>query len=207
MRNFHYFIYAVGLIFILITICSACRKSKEDALADKDGIEPGDVVFRLGDSPESNAIMVADPMADYSHVGIVVNRKGKNMVIHACPTDHFEITDSNCVRMDSPETFFSNRNCLQGAIYRCANPDVAAEAAKQAIAFWEKRVPFDYNFEADDTTALYCTELVETAFKNAGLSLTDGKRHDVDIPGTFIPDCILVSDIQKSDKLKLVSSF
>ena len=207
MRNFHYFIFAFALIFLLSLICSACKKSKEDTLKDADNLQPGDVVFRLGDSPESNAIMVADPEAAYSHVGIVVSYMNKMKIVHACPGDNFEINDSNLVRMDRPEVFFSNKNCLQGAIYRYANRDFAKKAAEEAISMYENKIPFDFNFEAEDSSALYCTELVTLAYHKAGVELTDGTVHDVDMPGAFVPACILISDIQKSDKLELISSF
>ena len=48
---------------------------------------------------------------------------------------------------------------------------------------------------------------IDFAFKKAGVSLTDNKLHDVDIPGTFVPNCLLISDLQKSDKLEIISSF
>ena len=63
------------------------------------------------------------------------------------------------------------------------------------------------NFDASDSSAFYCTEFIEFSYNKAGISLTDGKTHNIDIPGAFIPNCILVSDIQKSDKLELISSF
>ena len=207
MRNFHYFIFAIALIFFLSLVCSACKKSKEDTLKDGDNLQPGDVVFRLGDSAESNAIMVADPEAAYSHVGIVVSYAGKIKIVHACPSENFAIDETNVVKMDRPDVFFSNRNCLQGAIYRYANREVAKTAALAAIDQYEQKLPFDFNFDSNDSTALYCTELVDRAYKKAGVELTDGRLHDVDMPGTFVPACILISDIQKSDKLELISSF
>lgn len=207
MRNFQYFILAVALIFFLAFVCSACKKSKEDALKDADNLRPGDVVFRLGDSPESNAIMVADPKAAYSHVGIVVSYADKIKIVHACPGENFEINDSNIVKMDRPEVFFSNKNCLQGAIYRYPGQEEAKKAAQEAVRMYEQRIPFDFNFEAQDSTALYCTELINRAYQKAGVELTNGTLHDVDMPGTFVPQCILISDIQKSDKLEMISAF
>jgi uncharacterized protein YycO len=207
MRNFHFFIYAISLFFFLLAICSACKKSKEEILKDADHLHPGDVVFRLGDSSESNAIMVADSEADYSHVGIAVCCHGKMKIIHACPSDHFEINVNNYIRLDSPDAFFDNKVCLQGAVYRCPNSDIAVKAADVAKELYEKKIPFDFNFDINDTTAMYCTELIDFAFKKAGVSLTDNKLHDVDIPGTFVPNCLLISDLQKSDKLEIISSF
>ena len=207
MHNFQYFIYSVSLFAFLMIVCTACNKSKNDVLDDADILKVGDVVFRLGDSSESNAILVADPGADYSHVGIVVNYDGKTMIIHACPSEKFEIDENNTLKMESPEIFFDNKNCLQGAIYRFADRTVASKAAETAIGLYDGHFPFDYNFDASDSSAFYCTEFIEFSYNKAGISLTDGKTHNIDIPGAFIPNCILVSDIQKSDKLELISSF
>lgn len=207
MRNFHFFIYAISLVAFLLLICSACKKSKEEVLKDADNLHPGDIVFRLGDSSESNAIMVADPEADYSHVGIVVCYHGKMKIIHACPSDNFEIDINNFIKLDSPDVFFSNKCCLQGAVYRCPNSVAAVKAADIATKLYEKSIPFDFNFDINDTTAMYCTELIDYAYKKAGISVTENKLHDVDIPGTFIPNCLLISDIQKSDKFEVISSF
>ena len=207
MRNFHFFIYAISLVAFLLSICSACKKSKEDVLKDADNLHPGDVVFRLGDSSESNAIMVADPEADYSHVGIAVCYHGKMKIIHACPSDNFEIDVNNFIKLDSPDVFFSNKYCLQGAVYRYPNSEVAVKAADVATELYEKKIPFDFNFDINDTTAMYCTELIDYVFKKAGILVNENKLHDVDIPGTFVPNCLLISDIQKSDKFEVISSF
>ena len=177
MKFYYLLLFSIFTLFIF----QSCEKTKEDVLNDPDFLNNGDVVFRLGDSSVSNAVMVADEDAEYSHVGIVVSVDDKKMIVHACPPDIESVDTANQVRIDTP--------------------------ANYAYDLYLRHVPFDYNFDTNDTTSMYCSELVEFAYLKSGESLLKEKGHVVDIPGVYIENCILVSDIQKSEKLNKVIAF
>ena len=184
MKFYYLLLFSIFTLFIF----QSCEKTKEDVLNDPDFLNNGDVVFRLGDSSVSNAVMVADEDADYSHVGIVVSVDDKKMIVHACPPDIESVDTANQVRIDTPKAFFDSKCAVNGDLYL-------------------RHVPFDYNFDTNDTTSMYCSELVEFAYLKSGESLLKEKGHVVDIPGVYIENCILVSDIQKSEKLNKVIAF
>lgn len=203
MKFYYLLLFSIFTLFIF----QSCEKTKEDVLNDPDFLNNGDVVFRLGDSSVSNAVMVADEEADYSHVGIVVSVDDKKMIVHACPPDIESVDTANQVRIDTPKAFFDSKCAVNGAVYRHENYDVAEAAANYAYDLYLRHVPFDYNFDTNDTTSMYCSELVEFAYLKSGESLLKEKGHVVDIPGVYIENCILVSDIQKSEKLNKVIAF
>lgn len=203
----HFLVCFFALDALLVSLCSCSGQNDVDMLDDMSVYQNGDIVFRLGDSSVSNLVMVADEKSDFSHVGIVWIDNGCPMIIHACPPDIDDVDPDNCVKMDSVSVFFSNKNAINGALYRFTDKNVAYDAATTAKGFYDDAVPFDYNFDSNDTTALYCTELVERAFMKYGVSLSDNQRRSVDIPGVNIDSCILISDFVNNDRLSLIASF
>lgn len=204
--RFNAFSRIISLVSALLLLgCS--KENNVDIKKDLSAYENGDVVFRLGDSSVSNVVMVADELSNYSHVGIIFIDSGKPMVIHACPPDVDEMDPDNMVKKESIADFFSEKNALNGALYRYADKTIAEKAAKQAFCYYQDSIPFDYNFDTNDSSALYCTELVENAYSIQGVSLSNNQRRHVAIPGIDIDSCILISDFLESEKIYLISSF
>lgn len=197
----HCCLFSVCLFFL------SCEHDKKDFRTDESIYENGDIVFRLGDSSVSNAVMIADEYSDYSHVGIIAYDQGIPVVIHACPDDVNTININNSIKKDRINEFFSNGNALNGAIYRINDKKKAVQAANEALRMYNEGIKFDFNFDANDTTEMYCTELIEFVFGKSGVSLSDNKRHHVNMPGINIDDCIFISDLTSSDKLQIIDSF
>lgn len=189
--------------FIILTGFFGCRNNTETAIIpDNCRLSAGDVVFRKGEGMTSRAVVFADKGGVYSHVGIVADSAGIPMIIHAVPGEPDFDGDPDRVKMDTPRKFFSSVNASAGEVCRFrGSPEVARRAAMYAIQVYRRGTLFDHDYDATDTTKMYCCELVEAAYTHAGMPLTDGRKHCLSFPGMGTYRCMLPSDILNSPKL------
>jgi hypothetical protein len=169
-----------------------------------DRLEAGDLVFRLGRSFGSQAVMSVDPKSAYSHVGILARGADAGWyVIHVMPE---AATDVSRVRFELLDEFVSTAQAQSYAVFRFHGVDeeqVRARAVENARRFYDSGVTFDSNFDLTTDDAMYCTELVWKAYLGAGVDLVDGKLDALEGPffsGLFI----LPSTLQKSAALEAV---
>lgn len=201
--------YVIILVVLAMTFSSCTQKKNPQTCILPKGcqLRAGDVVFRRGGGVTSYAVLVADPEGNYSHVGIVADSAGKKIIIHAVPGEPDYQGDSDRVKADTPEHFFSTLYASRGAICRHKDPDIAAKASKLALQMFRAHVLFDHDYNLKDTTQMYCTELLAYVYSRAGsplVSVTCG--HDINLPGLHAR-CLLPSDIYKSALLKHIISF
>jgi len=136
-------------------------------------LRSGDVVFRMGDArvargwfPMSRFLANASN-SKFSHTGVVVVEEGEPVVYDTTRTS--VARQPFCVWiLDNVGNFGVKR---LKAEYRSQVPQVV-EYCHDVFA---RQVPFDYELGLDDQ-ALYCVELTEKAFRNAGLKLSDPIR-------------------------------
>lgn len=198
---------------ILVAICMgtgiACSNPTTDRsiLPDSLHIEEGDVVLRRGTGMTSRAVMLADGGSDYSHCGIVVIVDGKAMVVHAVPDEPDFEGDVDRVKMEPIRCFYSSIRASKGCVLRCKNRGVARRSARKATEYYRRGLLFDHNYDIADSTELYCSELVELAYRAGGRDISDGKRHNIRLPGMKLQNVILPSDFLKSKELYTVSRF
>ena len=200
----------IVLFLIIITAAASvsCARGKifHSILPDTIKLRTGDVVFRRGEGITSRVVLAADPQGNYSHIGIVVDSAGSPMIVHAVPGEADFEGDVDRVKMDKPEIFFSTDRASKGEVCRPADSTTARKAAETALRLYYKNVLFDDAFDDNDTTKMYCTELVAYAFRLAGINLTEGRRHTVDLP-IISTECILPSDIHSSKYLRTIIMF
>ena len=192
-----------GLIFFV-----GCVGRSEYSLLPDVTLKAGDIVLRCGSGMTSRVVRFADDGGIYSHVGIVVDSAGMMMVVHAVPDEHDTPDDVDRIKMDYPERFFSSIRANNGCVLRCIDSLAARRAALVALGVYRRRVLFDQDYDISDTTKMYCSEFVEYAYgKAAGFSITDGRRHDVNLPAIDFEDVILPSDFVESSRLRTVVVF
>lgn len=82
--------------------------------------------------------------------------------------------------------------------------DDSIAASRAAHTAWEiarKGTLFDHDYNLADTSQMYCTELVEFAYRKADICLSEGRRTQINVPamgGTYLmPD-----DIAANKRLK-----
>lgn len=166
------------------------------------GLRDGDVVFRRGVGLISNSVLALDEKASYSHVGIVLRDGDSVFVIHAEPkTD----TGLGYVVREPITEFLSEPKASAAAVYR-VRPELtqsAPRASRAAMKYAIRSVPFDDRFDANTSSAVYCTELVWRAYREAGQDLAPAFRHRAPILLGSTP-IILISDIQSSRSLRML---
>lgn len=127
------------------------------ALTDTALIATGDLVLRLGDGFYSLFFRnMSTRERRFSHVGIAVVERGQVFVIHA---EADERTGIGGVRSDPVGVFL--KQAIDWGVYRIRAPATDRSAiARAAQDYLARATPFDMDFDAADTTRLYCSELV-----------------------------------------------
>lgn len=193
------------LLCILWVSCNSAT-SFRSILPSGCELQEGDVVFRRGGGLTSQIVLAADAKGNYSHIGIVVDSAGIKMIVHAVPDEPDFEDDVDRVKLDRPDHFFSTEYTIIGEVCRPRDSEIAKKAAKTALAQYKKGVLFDHDYNDEDTTKMYCTELVVYSFRKAGHEIIGKERHEIGFP--FLnAKCIFPSDIYASDYLESIYMF
>lgn len=151
-----------ALLLCMATVISACRQNPAtvaSALPDTSCMQSGDLVYRLGNGFYSAYFQdFSQREKRFSHTGILVAAgNGDSLyVIHAEADD---ITGRGCVRRERLTEFL--RGASDFAVYRLRDDSLTRERiAHFALNFHHRQTPFDLSFDAEDSTAVYCTELI-----------------------------------------------
>lgn len=198
--------HVLGISFCVIFLCSCKKEEKLGYTFPEHLLHEGDIVFRCGTSMASNAVLLADKITSYSHIGIVVKQNNQFRIIHAVPDERDHLNDKDRVKIDSIETFFKPDRSIAGAIMRIDNETIATQAAAEAMKILERETLFDHDYDLKDSSKMYCTELIYYVYNKSGLDLTEGRRSSVNLPalnGTYI----FPSDIQQNSILHLLYSY
>ena len=200
-------VQVINLVFIcLFVVACSGTKGERMILPDDLVLTEGDIVFRRGTGLMSLTVVAADG-GKYSHMGIVVDSAGVKMVVHAVPDEPDFPGDIDRVKMESPRKFFSTINANVGEVMRHTDRNVAREAAREAMRLYRCGLLFDHDYDDNDSTKLYCSELVERAYLRAGVSLAERRRHDFSVPGFHFGHVIMPSDIYISSQLRTIARF
>lgn len=198
---------AVMMAMLLSVGCSERQPAGHSSiLPPKTVLREGDVVFRIGGGLASKAVLSIDPDGAYSHVGIVVRVGRRLMIVHAVPDEHEFDGDVDRVKLDAPDRFFDSHRALAGEVCRPDDAGVAQRAALTALATYRRGTLFDHDYNAADTTRMYCTELVAYAFDRAGRPIVGPPTHRFAVPGSKVV-CWLPSDIHDSHFLRSIIKF
>lgn len=139
-------------------------------------LQTGDIVFRMGVSRVMLGMFdvsrfsseLAD--SDYSHTALVVFEDGRPWVYDICRGHDGRRMPFSAFLMEYKLAFGIKRlkpeyrHHIPGAVAYCQH-------------VYETRVPFDADFRLNNGR-LYCTEMIEGAFRSAGLALSEPLRID-----------------------------
>lgn len=196
-------------LFFLFTV-SSCNRKEETNLAAHfpyDLLRDGDVVFRRGVGVLSRAVVMADKQGHYSHIGIVVKKDDKWKVVHAVPGEPDFEGDPDRVKMDDLTQFFANERAKTGALMRVsADSILCRQAAYHAFNLYKANILFDHDYNLNDSSRMYCTELIDFVYKQQGIDLSEGRISSIHVPG-LSGDYLLPSDIQQSSLLCTIYVF
>ncbi len=134
-------------------------------------LRDGDIVFMRGDcyllmhTVNFSELSTDLTASRFSHIGLVAIENGQAHV--------YDLRNEGCLR-----TRFGNllahRQLHQVAVkrYRDASPEALARTAVFCRTVFEKRAKYDDQLKLDNDR-LYCTELVEEAYRSAGYRLSE----------------------------------
>ena len=187
---------------LLILACRGGSSEKPEKplsmLSDTFSLLPGDLLFRRGTSLSSEAVIMADRRGEFSHVGIVADSAGVMMVVHAVPDEPDFKGDPDRVKMETPASFFTTDKASKGVVCRPNDAEAGKRAAKVALETYRRGTLFDHKYNSEDTTTMYCTELVVHCYRKAGYELTGPPTHSYSMP-ILSCTCWLPSDLYHSE--------
>jgi len=173
-------------------------------------LEEGDLLFLRTQSMAGRLVIEAEKGVAASatgrdllltHVGLVVIEGEGKRVIHADPGSQEQ--GPARIRSDRLEDFCREASVV--ALYRCreASADQRALAGARAQIFFREGRLFDGAFDAGEGQALYCTELVWLAWKEAGIELVSPPFDQVRL-GWFEREVLLPSRLANSPRLDAI---
>ena len=182
----------LGILFLLSS-CGHRQVLPSVVLADTVSWRSGDLIFRTGNSMESHFVLRADK-SGFSHVGMLVRTQRGWQVVHATTGEDEDNIDT--VKSEPVAHFIQSCRCVK---FKVARVSCSNALAKEAAHFIMKQIgkPFDDDFSLTDTTKYYCTELVWQAYRQHGIDLSNGHRHQISLLG-FRKTCLLPEDIISS---------
>lgn len=188
------------MALLLLLTFAACRPDPEAAgpraeAPDEAQLQSGDLLYRFGNGLYSTYFRgVSQTDSRFSHVGIAVRlpKQDELYVVHAEADDY---TGQGGVRLDRLSDFLKDANDRAAYRLNCAD-GIRQNIADRALGYQRRAVPFDLAFDAADTTAFYCTELVMHCVNAAiGHPLIQPRtqlngKHFIAIDDTYLHDAI-----------------
>ena len=196
------------LFFVLLLLTTSCHRGgrvEEFVLPDTVLLQTGDLVFRQGESRESRAVTTFDRKSDYTHIGVVMSVDGRWMVLHAVPNERATKQEQDSVKLEPVGTFFRSDRAVKGGVYRYhVTSEDTLRLLQKGLDIYGRHPLFDGQFDLEDTTAFYCTDLVWFLYQQAlHIDLSEGRRHNLPL----FPELIFCSDIFQNEELEEIFCF
>ncbi|MCR4965339.1 MAG: hypothetical protein K6A41_06745 [Bacteroidales bacterium] len=189
---------------LCLTNCKRAPEVTEFVLPDTVQLQTGDIVFRVGTSKESRAVVTVDRKSIYSHIGMVVYDDGQWKVLHAVPNERATKEEKDSVKLEPIGVFFRSDRAGKGCVCRYPLEGDTLKLQQRALDLYRRHLLFDNKFDDQDTNAFYCTELVWFLYQQTlGVDLSEGRRHHI----PALPEVILCSDIFQNPKIRVVYRF
>lgn len=124
-------------------------------------IQEGDFILRRGFGYFSDYIASSLNMGnvDVTHAGIIVKQHNKWFVIHSLSSD---VSDIDGVQIQELSQFLNYSTPGKIIITRAKNSDksLGKRLAQRAYVYLAKNIPFDHDGDFNDSSKLFCTELI-----------------------------------------------
>ena len=128
-------------------------------------LQEGDIIFRHGYGIISDAIVkYAKENYPISHCGIVVlDSLGELAVIHTVSNT---LANIDGMQLDKLDKFIreSQVNSVIVSRYHSLDSTLSTRIAEHAKYYLSRQIPFDNNFDCEDSTKFFCTEFVWRVF-------------------------------------------
>lgn len=202
--------HQVVLLFVTLFFAISCSNAR-DGRVEKRNIpvefHNGDIAFRRGIGAASRAVLISNNRGSFSHVGIVAQVAGEWRIIHEVPFEGDSYADDK-IRSESIAEFFAPDKAASGAIYRLPGLDSMQQNSICNYLFeqLDHNLPFDHDYDLDDDSRQYCSELVWRSYLKVGVDLSEGRRTNISMP-LFAGEHIIPADIELNENLVLKHRF
>ena len=201
----------IGILWImtlLIAVMSCSNRtfdSSAQVMYDTTELRNGDLLFRNGIGYESRVVTGLSD-GKFSHIGIAYHNGKQWNVIHAVPGEN-EQGEPVYVKCEPISEFYQRSRAKLGGSARVSCTDsIANIIAERALNIVNRKVVFDNDYEINDTTELYCTELVRHVYLAQDIDLCEDRWHRIPILNTKA-HVIFPEDIWNSPLIEKKSVF
>lgn len=140
-------------------------------------LRPGDILLREGYGLVSTTI--ADRLKGkyrFSHCGVLVDTDSGFQVIHTVSSS---LSNIDGMQQCSLEEFVRQSKPGSLAVSRLKNPKDRVILVGQTLRYLEQRVAFDHRFDAQDSSSLFCSELIwRGLIRGGGSDITKPHRQN-----------------------------
>lgn len=136
-----------------------------------DLIKNGDVILKNGYGNLSKTIVsLLDEKISISHCGILYLENDSVFVIHSIAKEY---SDLDGVQKISLSSFLNDTKPNSLFVLRLKKDEnVRKKVLEKAIEYKNNKTPFDYQFNSDDDTKIYCSELIyQSILKSTGMTV------------------------------------
>jgi hypothetical protein len=135
-------------------------------LPDLALLQSGDIILRKGNTLVSDLIAMAFPKGDeLSHCGLIIACESGFQVMH---TISGTLADQDGIRINTLQEFIAGADKQRYKIVRPRYPYNRAKAIAAANRLGDQHIPFDEQFDLDDSNRLYCSELIRNVAMEGG---------------------------------------
>jgi hypothetical protein len=121
-------------------------------------LEPGDIILRRGSGIVSDFIAdVLKETYDVSHCGIIAEHDSALWVIHSVSSS---LSDFDGMQAHRLQAFVRQSKPGSVVVSRLRTTQDRGPIATRAKGYLRRQVPFDHHFDLEDSTTIYCSELV-----------------------------------------------
>lgn len=192
-------------LFCIFCMVGGCKQPPTFSFQiDETILQEGDIVFRKGQGLASRVVLIAEKSGGYSHVGIIVKDSSGWSVIHAVPGETDKKNPTEVMKKETLAQFFAPHRAVSGAIFRLDTiENIPFQAAQKAKVLLERKLLFDHKYNLEDSTKMYCTELLYFVYNSAGVDISEGRRNSYP---AMQDDFLLPGDILSYSRLREVWS-
>lgn len=157
-------ILSISVLLYFVMACKPVRDTTDLFYYHTDSIQPGDIILRKSYGLISDIItsQLKDTI-NISHCGIIAkNESGEFCVIHSLSK---MVSDYDGMQSCSIDEFINDSRAETVKVVRFRNRKNKL-IADYAQHYLKEKIPFDEDFDKNDTTAFYCSELPIHIIKN-----------------------------------------
>ena len=160
--SFFIIVFALLYVFVISDWLEKTYSNANYCLSEeeKELLQSGDIILRKGYGFVSNRIIESlNDSLDISHCGIIVKTDTAWIVVHAIPGKYSIFSKQDGVIVSSLSKFVEDAQPNSIIVTRLKR-EYLQPMERKALFYAEQKTPFDYNFDLNDSTSLYCSELI-----------------------------------------------